>query len=88
MFHDVNKRSIGIELVNNGDGIDPFPEVQLAVTEALVSELARRYGIGADRVRTHAELDTRPIGGCDGHPRRVDPNILFPMARMQAAVER
>lgn len=83
---NVNKRSIGIELVNNGDGIDPFSEVQLAATEALVAELARRYGIGADRVRTHAELDTRPIGGCNGHPRRVDPNILFPMERMQAAI--
>ncbi|MCC6991688.1 MAG: N-acetylmuramoyl-L-alanine amidase, partial [Acidobacteria bacterium] len=33
-----NQRSIGIELVNNGDGVDPFPPAQLAALEGLVRE--------------------------------------------------
>lgn len=85
---NVNRRSIGIELVNNGDGVDPFPEVQLAATEALVAALATRYRLGSDRLKTHAELDLRTMPDCNNHPRRVDPNILFPMERMKNTLAR
>lgn len=83
----INRRSIGIEMTNNGDGMDPFPEAQLAVMEALVTDIARRYHLGPDALRTHAELDRREID-CGGqkYPRRVDPGPLFPMERMKAAV--
>jgi N-acetyl-anhydromuramyl-L-alanine amidase AmpD len=83
----INRRSIGIEMTNNGDGKDPFPEAQLAAMEALVKDIARRYGLGPNAIRTHAELDTRELE-CGGqkYRRRVDPGPLFPMERMKAAV--
>jgi N-acetylmuramoyl-L-alanine amidase len=40
----VNARSIGIELVNPGDGKTPFTEAQYAALAWLVPDIARRYG--------------------------------------------
>lgn len=82
----VNDRSIGIELVNNGDGVDAFPEIQLAAIEALIKDISSRYDIHPESIRTHAELDTRKMEACGRHPRRVDPGPLFPMARIRNAV--
>lgn len=83
----INRRSIGIEMTNNGDGKDPFPEAQLAAMETLVKDIARRHDLGPDALRTHAELDRREIE-CGGqkYPRRVDPGPLFPMERIKTAV--
>jgi N-acetylmuramoyl-L-alanine amidase len=83
----VNDRSIGIELVNRGDGVEPFPEAQIASLIALVQDLASKYGLPASDLRTHASLDTR-VQVCGGveHPRNVDPNVLFPIDRVRAAL--
>jgi hypothetical protein len=84
---EVNKRSIGIEIANRGDGIEPFPEVQVAAVIALVQDIAARRHLGPDAIRAHSELDTR-ILQCAGKPyaRKVDPGPLFPMARLKAAI--
>ncbi|MEM6929061.1 MAG: N-acetylmuramoyl-L-alanine amidase, partial [Myxococcota bacterium] len=84
---NVNARSIGIELVNRGDGEDPFPEAQLVALEELVSDIAIRHELAAADVYTHAELDTRMLDApCDAHRRNVDPGPLFPMARLKKSV--
>lgn len=83
---NVNARSIGIEIVNNGDGTDPFPPVQLTAVTALVKDIAARFNIGPDNIYSHAELDTRALEGCPGHNRRVDPGPLFPMDDLKASV--
>lgn len=83
---NVNRRSIGIELVNNGDGIDPFPEVQLQSLIALLQDIAARRTLGADAIWAHSALDTRTQAACDNFPRNVDPNDAFPMARIKAAM--
>ena len=36
---DVNGRSIGVELVNDGDGEDPFPSAQIEALVKLIKEL-------------------------------------------------
>jgi N-acetyl-anhydromuramyl-L-alanine amidase AmpD len=41
----VNDFSIGIELVNLNDGVDPFPARQLAAMRELVTSIARRHSI-------------------------------------------
>lgn len=83
----VNARSIGIELVNRGDGVDPFPDSQIAALEKLVTEIAVRYELGAADVYGHSELDPRPLDPpCEAHPRRVDPGPLFPMDQLKKAV--
>lgn len=60
----VNGFSIGIELVNRNDGVDPYPEPQLEAFSALLDEIRARHPIRY--VVTHAEI-ARPIG------RKTDP---------------
>lgn len=84
----VNRRSIGIELVNRGDGIDPFPEVQVAAISVLVADIAARYGLPPEALVTHAALDDRIQPLCGGEPlrRNVDPGPLFPLETVRAAI--
>ena len=84
----VNRRSIGIELVNRGDGIEAFPEAQIEVLKALVVEIAARYGLPPDALVTHAALDDRMQPDCGGVPlrRNLDPGPLFPLEDVRAAI--
>jgi N-acetylmuramoyl-L-alanine amidase len=84
----VNRRSIGIELVNRGDGIEPFPEVQITALKALVAEVAARYGLPPEALVTHAALDDRMQPDCGGEPlrRNLDPGPLFPLEDVRAAI--
>ena len=78
-----NSDSIGIELVNQGDGLDPYPEAQLAALEKLIKEIRGRWGpeIG---IYAHSEVDTEVIRCADLEmKRRVDPNTNFPMERFR-----
>ncbi|KNZ31309.1 MAG: hypothetical protein AD742_18720 [Methylibium sp. NZG] len=71
-------RSIAIELVNDGDGRDPFPEAQLAALVNLLGELRQRHGIKRSGVVRHSDLD-RAMMPCDRTQRRkVDPGDAFP----------
>ena len=84
----VNRRSIGIELVNRGDGIETFPEAQIKGLEALVVEIAVRYSLPPDALVTHAALDDRMQPDCGGVPlrRNLDPGPLFPLEDVRAAI--
>ncbi len=86
---EVNRRSIGIELVNRGDGIEPFPEVQLGALKALVAEIAARYDLPPEALVTHAALDDRMQADCGGAPlrRNLDPGPLFPLEDVRAAIK-
>jgi N-acetylmuramoyl-L-alanine amidase len=78
-------RSIAIELINDGDGVDPFPPAQLAALVALLQGIAQRHGLAADAVVRHSDLDTSPMA-CDPSKRRkVDPGAAFPY---QSVLER
>jgi N-acetylmuramoyl-L-alanine amidase len=71
-------RSIGIELVNDGDGADPFPEPQLAALVGLLRQIARRHSIGAVGIRRHSDLDRGRMPCAPDRPRKVDPGPAFP----------
>jgi hypothetical protein len=89
-----NADSIGIELVNDGDGKDPFSFAQMTRLYELLTYLMGRYDLTTANVTTHAQLDRRymrceppsldPItGGVDAATpgaRKVkqDPGPLFP----------
>ena len=75
---DVNSASIGIEIVNPGHefGYRPFPEPQMAAVEALVADVARRYGIRPVMVVGHS--DVAPA-------RKADPGELFDWPRLARA---
>jgi N-acetylmuramoyl-L-alanine amidase len=77
VFH-YSGRSIGIELVNDGDGHDPFPEAQLARLVKLLRDIKQRYGITRDGIKRHSDLD-HALMSCDPTQRRkVDPGAAFP----------
>lgn len=90
-----NQRSIGIELVNNGDGHDPFPPAQIAALVALARDIRRRYpAIALERVLRHSDVDhsmfpARDFGeGCTAYRRKEDPGEAFPWDAFKAALAR
>ena len=87
ILQQVNRRSIGIELVNRGDGIEPFPPAQITALSALVADIAARYGLPPEALVTHAALDDRMQPDCGGVPlrRNLDPGPLFPLEELRAA---
>jgi N-acetyl-anhydromuramyl-L-alanine amidase AmpD len=71
---DIQRRSIGIELANRNDGIDPYPPAQYAAALALSRMLVQRYAIPRSFVVRH--LDISP-------GRKTDPRG-FPWKRFMA----
>jgi N-acetylmuramoyl-L-alanine amidase len=79
-IYSFSARSIAIELINDGDGMDPFPEPQLTALVNLLLEIEERRGIGRNGVKRHSDLDTA-VMPCDRKKRRkVDPGAAFPFA--------
>jgi len=77
VFH-YSGQSIGIELINNGDGHDPFTEAQLATLVKLLRDITQRRGITRAGIKRHSDLD-HALLSCDRTQRRkVDPGAAFP----------
>jgi N-acetylmuramoyl-L-alanine amidase len=76
--HDINSRSIGIEIVNPGHdgGYPDFPEAQIDAVIALCRDIIARRNIRADRVVAHSDI---------APARKQDPGEKFPWARLAAA---
>ncbi|MBL8471239.1 MAG: N-acetylmuramoyl-L-alanine amidase [Rhodocyclaceae bacterium] len=68
---DVNSRSLGIELDN--DGTEPFSEPQIATLIELLADLKLRYLIPAANFVGHADVAPR---------RKADPSRHFPWRRL------
>ena len=72
-----NQTSIGIELVNNGDGIDEYPKAQIDALTKLVKEIRKRWNIPLSSIKRHSDIDGGLPLPC-GIARRVDPGPAFP----------
>ena len=71
-------RSLAIELINDGDGRDPFPQAQLDSLVSLVRDIQKRRGIKRDGFQRHSDLDAG-LMPCDKTQRRkVDPGAAYP----------
>ncbi len=83
-----NQDSIGIELVNDGDGRDPFADAQIAALIDLLRGLLARHGLTIDAIKSHDELDDSTIV-CDGVTikRKQDPGLAFPWPRVLSALD-
>jgi N-acetyl-anhydromuramyl-L-alanine amidase AmpD len=77
---NVNDYSIGIEIANRGDNVDPYPEAQMQTVIRLVTWLCRQYGIAPERITRHRDV-ALPAG------RKDDPSDSFDFARVLRAVE-
>lgn len=71
-------RSIAIELINDGDGIDPYPDPQLRSLVELLRDIKRRRGITRDGIRRHSDLDDTTLPCDRTRKRKVDPGAAFP----------
>ncbi|NQU57495.1 MAG: N-acetylmuramoyl-L-alanine amidase [Rhodospirillales bacterium] len=73
--HDINARSIGIELVNPGHefGLRPYPEEQMLALEKLALDITRRHRIPPRNVVGHSDIAPR---------RKGDPGELFDWYRL------
>lgn len=84
-----NKRSIGIELVNQGDGIEEFPEQQISALTGLVKQIRTRHNaiIKANIVR-HSDIDSRTFE-CGGKRVKLkqDPGQKFPFKAFLSGLE-
>ncbi|WP_093966903.1 N-acetylmuramoyl-L-alanine amidase [Actibacterium lipolyticum] len=68
---DVNSRSIGIELANNG--LTPFSEPQMAALERLLAGIMARWSIRPERVIGHSDM---------APTRKGDPGARFDWRRL------
>jgi N-acetylmuramoyl-L-alanine amidase len=75
---DLNRVSIGIEIVNPGHewGYRPFPEPQMLAIEALCRDILQRHPIPSHRVVAHSDI---------APDRKIDPGELFDWPRLARA---
>jgi N-acetylmuramoyl-L-alanine amidase len=86
----INDVSIGIELINRGDGHEPFSGAQISNLIELIKELRGQFpAIPIENIVAHSDMDQRtcPCGGST-YRRRQDPGANFPMAKVIEAVQR
>lgn len=73
-----SQRSISIELINEGDGRDPFPQAQLDALVVLLQDIVQRRGITREGIKRHSDLDKRMMRCDPSRRRKVDPGDAFP----------
>jgi len=74
-----NPFSIGIELVNNGDGVELYPKVQTdALIELTKGIMSRHRAISKHNIVRHSDVDHSEFS-CGGvsYKRKTDPGQLF-----------
>jgi N-acetylmuramoyl-L-alanine amidase len=76
---DMNARSIGIEITNDGLGQTPFTPEQYAALRQLVPHLVATYDIPIENIVGHKDI---------APDRKIDPAANFETARVLSAVER
>jgi hypothetical protein len=62
---DWNNFSVGIELVNRNDGIDPYPPEQVDACKKLCAYLVYKYAITPDMIVTHKMISGAITGKSD-----------------------
>jgi N-acetylmuramoyl-L-alanine amidase len=84
-----NVGTIGIELVHNGDGLEPFNDAQIDALIKLIQSIRTRYDIPIENIKSHAEVDRRTFQ-CGGRTvkARMDPGENFPWVKLRAALRR
>ena len=70
-LEDINSRSIGIELAN--DGTQPFAAAQMRALEALLADVMARWAIGPEGLIAHSDM---------APGRKADPGARFDWRRL------
>lgn len=74
-----NKTSIGIELINRGNGRDPYPGAQITSLIKLLKEIRKHHNINIEDIKGHGDIDSRTFK-CGGNriKQKQDPGANFP----------
>ena len=84
-----NKTSIGIELINRGDGYDPYPEAQIASLIQLLKEIREHHSIRMEEIEGHSDIDDRTFRcGAIVVKGKQDPGANFPWERVKRELAR
>jgi len=84
---DNNETSIGIELVHDGDGEEPFAPTQIDALIRLIRSIRSRHDVRMENIRGHSDVDLRSFT-CSGtvYKTKMDPGANFPWQRVRAAL--
>jgi N-acetylmuramoyl-L-alanine amidase len=84
---DNNDTTIGIELVHNGDGDEPFGARQIEALITLLRAIRARHPMPVESIKGHADVDDRTFR-CGGriYKTKMDPGANFPWAQVRAAL--
>lgn len=79
-----NDASVGIELINAGDGRAPYPPAQIEALVKVVRSVQQRWRVPLAAVVGHEDLDVSTFS-CGGRlvRRKQDPGPLFPWERLR-----
>lgn len=82
-----NATTIGIELVHDGDGKEPFGDRQIESLITLIKAIRSRHDVPLVNIKGHSDVDTRTFH-CGGsvYRTKMDPGANFPWARVRAAL--
>jgi hypothetical protein len=84
---DNNDTTIGIELVHDGDGEEPFGAKQIHALVALLRSVRSRHPVAIENIVGHQDVDDRTFR-CGGreYKSKLDPGANFPWAHVRAAL--
>jgi N-acetyl-anhydromuramyl-L-alanine amidase AmpD len=71
-------RSLAVELINDGNGVDPYPDAQLSALVELLRDITQRRRITRDGIKRHSDLDQTRLPCDPARKRKVDPGAAFP----------
>ena len=79
-----NARSVGIEMINEGDGTKPYPEMQYRALLKLVQSIRARHKVPIGNVKRHSDVDHSTFR-CGGKRvrRKQDPGPAFDWNRFR-----
>jgi len=82
-----NERTIGIELVHDGDSKEPFGDKQIAALIALIKDIRTRHRVPLENIKGHSDVDVRTFQcGGQSYKKKMDPGDNFPWTRVRAAL--
>jgi len=83
-----NYSSIGIELVNNGDGKDTYSNKQIESLISLLKQIIKRHKLSIEQIKGHELLDNSELN-CNGKilKRKQDPGANFPWELLRKKLE-
>ncbi len=82
-----NESTIGIELVHDGDGQEPFGPKQITALIGLIKEIRTRHKVPLTNIKGHSDVDVRTFQcGGQSYKKKMDPGDNFPWAQVRAAL--